>query len=340
MSNLLNYFAIFPKWTASLWILLTLNLVGCGTPPALDSTLADDTGYTRRRTSAAEGQDIAIGAFNLLRLGHGEKNFARLAAVINKAKYDIFAATEIMTPEGAQDLLQALNEETGQNWQMTLSDQASGEGAYKEYFGFYYRADVVDESLPERAFCRSTQGVQRVKSSCFAKDNGDDAPHFERDPFVGHFKVHGVPVAMVGVHLIYGDSIARRQDETLALRDVMDKVREKTPGAHVFVLGDFNLTVVTDDDAPEPAFPRYNSEAMPEEVFTRGPEVDGIFDGPTTVGGSSYDHILYYEDLEGSLAPRSAKVVHDINTRDEAERAAFKAEVSDHYAITARFRFP
>ena len=90
------------------------------------SDLADESanGYTQRSDSDADGQDISIGSFNMLPLGSGSKNIGRLAAVIDKARYDIFAAQEIMNPDGAQELLQALRGATGHDWRMVLSASA------------------------------------------------------------------------------------------------------------------------------------------------------------------------------------------------------------------------
>jgi|GEM_PF-7125631 len=319
-------------------LVAVLTLTGACGKALNTSSLNDDSGYTSRNASAAEGQEISVGAFNMLRLGHGEKNFQRLAKVIDKAGYDVFAGLEVMTAEGANQLLEALRAETNIDWRLMLSASANGEGTYKEYNAFYYRAEAVEADIPTRAFCKTSEGVERTESACYARDNGGEYITFERDPFVGHFKVHGVPVTLISVHLIYGDSVERRQDEALSLREVMDDVRSKTPGSHVMAVGDFNLTVVHDDDAPEPEHSRYLEQSIPEEVFASGPKVDGLFDGPTTLGESSYDHILYYEELREALVPRSAKVVEDINVDDADQRALFKAEVSDHYAIRARFR--
>ena len=328
-----------PRFATLFSALIGVALLGgaCGQRPETAFSDLDQTspGYTRK-ASASNGQDIALGAFNVLRLGQGEKNIKRLAAVIDKAKYDVFAAVEIMKPEAADELLQALRTKTGRDWRLALSPSASGEGAYKEYNGFFYRAEAVKAEMPSAAYCRSNLGTENTGSTCFARD---DDGKFERDPFVGHFKVHGVSVALISVHLIYGETVKGRKDEAMVLRDVMDDVQKKTPGANVFLMGDFNLTVSSDDDAPEPLFTRYTLESMPKEVFSKGPLVNGLFDGITTLGSSSYDHILVYENMNGKLVPGTDKVVSDINEDNAAQRALFKAEVSDHYAVAARFKF-
>ena len=315
---------------------LVILLGACGSHQETSELDAASTGYTRKASGTA-GQDIAVGSFNVLRLGQGpDKNIKRLAAVIDKAKYDVFAAVEIMTPEAADELLQALRLKTGRDWRLALSPTANGEGSYKEYNGFYYRAEAVKPSMPDTAFCNTTRGVEKTGNTCYARDTDGK---FERDPFVGHFTVHGVAVSLISVHLIYGDSVPRRQDEAMVLREVMDDVQKKTPNSNISVVGDFNLTVHNDDDAPAPLFSRYALQSMPDAVFSRGPLVNGLFDGRTTVGASSYDHILVYENMAGRLVSGSDKVVSDINMDNAAQRELFKAEVSDHYAVAARFKF-
>ena len=336
----MNWTNLLRRGAITAVVLATASITGACAKNQNSAELKDNSnGYTERRGSAREGQDIAVGAFNLLRLGQGEKNMQRMASVIDKAKYDIFAATEIMKPEGAEELLEALRTETGHDWRMTLSAVPNGEGSYKEYNGFYYRAEAVKAELPSSAFCKTREGVDRIESSCFARDNGGEYIDFERDPFVGHFKIHGVSVSLISVHLIYGDSIERRQGEAETLREVMDDVHQKTPGSIVLTLGDFNLTVANYSEIPSNPSARDIREAIPEPVFTKGSNVSGLIDGPTTLGFSSYDHILLYSDLKSSLIPQSAKIVHDLRDISDADaRALFKAEVSDHYAITARFK--
>ena len=288
---------------------------------------------------------LSVGTFNFLRLGWADKDLNRVADLVAKAEFDVFGATEILEASAATEFLDVLRARTGEDWRLRVSRYANGESTYKEYFGFFYRGDRVAESRPEASFCASSDGVGRTGSACYARDpGGSSGPAFERDPFVGHFTAGGHEFTMINVHLVYGgttsEEILRRQNEMRALRRVMDSVRRQTPESKVLLVGDFNLTVVTDDDAPEPEESRWSREAMPPEVFSSSPRINGIVDEGTTIGNSSYDHILYYENSDWMLEPNSTKVVVDFNRRSDAERARFRAEVSDHYPIRATFNLP
>ena len=313
-----------------------LMLFALGCSPADDASLSDSS---RSQLSP----EVTLGGFNLLRLGHGLKDFNRVADLIDRADFDIFGATEVMKLEAAEELLQILRARSGAPWQISTSTYANGESNYKEHFAFFWRSDRVQVSSSPQSFCSSPESEGRSDHTCYVSDprlGGE--PSFERDPFVGHFKVGDMGLTLITVHLVYGgtsaEDVERRKSEMRALRASMDRVREMTPDHKIVTVGDFNLSIVSDDDAPEPEESRWVREAMPEEVFTTWPQVDGLIDHGTTIGNSSYDHILYYEDSIWSVVDESVKVVRDFEHRSAEERAKYKAEVSDHYPVAATFK--
>jgi hypothetical protein len=327
---------------------LTLGLAtaGCGARSSGDASETDAS----PNASAAALTSVKIGEFNMLRLGQNgvEKNLDRLADIIKKADFHIFAGTEIMTEEGAEEVLAALQERTGKPWKLLLSKTASGESAYKEYLGYYYRSDLVKAQAPTQNFCATSEGKQRIESACFAKDHYDNDGYadFDRDPFVGHFKVGSSYFSLVAVHLYYGDTgpeaTARRLGELAQLRKVMDRVRQSTPSSDVIGMGDYNFALPTfefeDATDANPSLSAAEANAqMPPEFFNAAPALAGLIDGPTTVGFSSYDHILYYQDNQHQPIEGTEKIVTDFNLSNSAARQEYKAEVSDHYAIGVDF---
>src|SRR5688572_16751176 len=95
------------------WLFISLSVYGCGSPPVQDSA-----------TAAAAAPQVTIGAFNMLHLGRSdqqEKNLSRMVSLIAEADYDAFVGLEIMTEEGAQELLAVMQEEDSPKWELLLS---------------------------------------------------------------------------------------------------------------------------------------------------------------------------------------------------------------------------
>ena len=95
--------------------------------------------------------------------------------------------------------------------------------------------------------------------------------------------------------------------------------------------GDFNLPLAASARQPS------RSIRMPEEIFLKTPQLVGLISGPTTVGSSSYDHILYFKKASISLVRGSARTLVDIDTKSESEVSKYKTTVSDHFPIMATF---
>jgi endonuclease/exonuclease/phosphatase family metal-dependent hydrolase len=300
----------------------------CGTAP-VDGVSGTAAAYDR----------VHIGTFNMLRLGHGDgKNYERLAGLVAEAGYDVFAGVEVMTPEGADEVRVALGEATGDDWQTIVSKNPVGDSTYREYYAFFYKPSVVEAVLPSSAFCKSTAAYDRVESACSAVDKGtEDEPAFARDPFVGHFRAAGQDFVLVAVHFFYGGSdsasVARRRHELTSLRGVMEAARSKTPQADVIAVGDFNLALPQEGVGPAAGVgPR-----MPLEVFTESPKIEGLVEAPTTVGTSSYDHVLYFAANAAEPDAETAGPTVDFDLDSASERATYKNEVSDHLPVGAVF---
>lgn len=290
-----------------------------------------------------------IGSFNMMRLGNGDtKDYDRLAEVVMKGDFQIFAGVEVMNPDGAEEVRSHLASHTGKDWQVLLSKTANGESSYKEYLAYFYRADIVTPELPDDSFCNSTDGAEVTdQGACFAKDRhtGGEA-QFDRDPFVAHVKIGDAHFSFAAVHLFYGGtdsaSTERRIGELKAFRKVLNKIKESTPNSDVIGLGDFNLALPTFEfDNAVDADPVLSAESsnakMPDEFFTALPKITGLIDGPTTIGFSSYDHILVFDDNQHKPIDGTGKIISDFNLQSSTQRAKYKTEVSDHYPVGVDF---
>ena len=309
------------------------------------------------RSSKQEGASFTVGAFNLLHLGYGtHKNYPRVAQLIVAHNFDVFAGVEVMKPEAAASLLQALRKASGgADWALILSAAPTGERTYKEYLAFYYRADRVQPLETEGQYCNreDLHGLDASPQSCFARDEHVAGPDFERDPFVGHFSVDGYPLTLVAVHLVYGNqttpSIEKRRQETLALHREMDRMRVATPAAEIVALGDFNLQLDVEAEMqaatlapttlglPTALFLKAHP-LFPSELFHGEHALAGLVTGPTTVGFSSYDHLLVYQDHLSHWT--EATTVEDIDVSDQEALALYKQEVSDHFPVQAVLTLP
>lgn len=306
-------------------IFLILGIVACHGSKTQTSSLDS---YSRIKVAA-------IGSFNLLRLGHHKtKDLYRVAEIINNGKFHILAVQEIMVKEAAYELLEILQKKHT-DWRLNISINSNGEGAYREFFGYYYRAKYVKPVLFNDRYCFVRGfGVERNESACFAKDQRRHGPDFERDPYVGHFKVRNTEFALISVHLVYGDtgvqSIQRRQDEALNVKRLMQEVRKREESALVIALGDFNLHL-------KPKSLNRPGASFPDNIFKQTPKLVGYISDVTTVGDSSYDHFLMFADYKSSMVERSEKVLSDFSSDNEEERGMYRNEVSDHLPILAEF---
>jgi hypothetical protein len=308
---------------------LALTLITLPILPACGPSTASTPDASPPTAPPADAATLRVGTFNLLRFGHGEgKDLRRIASLIATGGFQVFAAVEVMRPEAPAELLPVLAEVTGHPWAATVSATATGESTYREYAAFFYRTDVAEPSLPAAAFCRTAEATDRSGSACFAKDHnaGTDAPDFQRDPFAAHFRIGGQKFVLIAVHVVFGDSISARRHELDGLRTVMERARASTPGADVVALGDFNL-----------ALESRAGPAIGSEFFSGGAPLLGLIDTPTTLGTSSYDHVVYFEGNTHQHVAGSEVVVRDFDAKSDAAKADYKATVSDHLPAGVTF---
>lgn len=286
-------------------------------------------------------KNLRVGTFNMLRFGHGQKDDRRLAKLIVQSKFHIFSGIEIMKEEAAYQLRDELRDLTGKKWELSLSKYASGETSYKEYLGFYYRADLIKPVSSAEGFCATDKADAQTDNGCFVVDSGSaDAPMFDRDPYVGQFIINGHRFALAAVHLVWGGtdalSVQRRQGE---LKDLKKSLADmgKSSGYNVMALGDFNLAIAPEIAGAGEVSAQATTHKMPAEFFSAAPAVTGLITGPTTVGLSNYDHVIYLEKNDVKHVQGSPEIITDFDLDDVDEKALFKKDVSDHFPAGAIF---
>jgi hypothetical protein len=308
-----------------MWIvLLGLFFQGCGQQP-------EDVSEPEVAVKS-----LRMGTFNMLRFGHGEKKIDRLASLVLKSKYQIFSAIEVMDREAAVELRERLRDMSGKNWELSISKYANGETTYKEYFAFFYRADLIKPVTSAEGVCATSFVEAQTDNGCFVKDNRSGGQSdFDRDPYIAQFRVGQKQFAVAAVHLVFGgsdsESMARRQSELKNLKKVMKNMRAGAQGYNILASGDFNLAI------PEKYTTKTSAGKMPKDFFSAAPSITGLVTGPTTIGQSNYDHFLYLNDNEVKHVPGSESTTLDFDMNDDAAKELFKREVSDHFPTGVSF---
>ena len=293
--------------------------------------------------SSTDGVYASIGSFNALNLGHRkEKDYRRIAKLIERGEFDVLAVQEVKKEEGLTTLLEALNRYTDTSWNYELSDYRNGESTQgSEYFAYFYNENTTSPITYGKNYCdsRRAQDTESTNpASCFVKDsdNPEDAT-WKRDPFIAHFKIHGEKFAFATAHSHYGsntkDHYKIRHKEILGLKKLMMSMRRLLDDYTVIGLGDFNLKKHKDNIL---SLRERSLHYIPDEFFTNA--IDTVSGEATTVGGNNYDHIVYFKTEDILPAKTSFEVLVDFDREDKEEKEEFKTEVSDHFPIKVDFK--
>jgi len=207
-------------------------------------------------------------SWNIQNLGwNNGKDYEALAEV--GRLFDLIAVQEVMNQEGIDRFQQALEVRAQTSWEQMCS-HLIGRGSYREMYCFVWRPDTVTWIGGAAIYL-------------------DDADIFAREPFSSIFQTNdGFEFVATSVHAIYGDSVAVRQAEAIALRDYHDWLRETFEERPVFLMGDFNLAPTN------PAWGPMGEVAYPliQEGATTISMIDGRF-------ANLYDNI--WVDVEMDL---------------------------------------
>jgi endonuclease/exonuclease/phosphatase family metal-dependent hydrolase len=250
--------------------------------------------------SSAAAEPTRIGSWNLMRLGHGKDRdidgMARVASL-----FDIMALQEVMTTEGANDLLGRIEAVSGEDWDMILSDEI-GRGSYKEMYALIWK----------------TQKVSWIDGAVVYTD-ADDI--FAREPLSARFQDRdGFAFVLASAHIIYGDSVTEREVEVRALGEYRDWLTASFPETPVFISGDFNLP--PDNDA-------WN--AMGAASYPM------ITSGATTLSSKDKTYANLYDNIwapSGIALPIvSAGIVQYPDTILNIDHETARRRVSDHAPV-------
>ena len=190
----------------------------------------------------------------------------------------------------------------------------------------YQFSPAVGRGVKERyAFLYRQDRVSVVKQGELYPDTADGIDDFSRDPYWATFRAGAFDFSVIVVHVIWGDTVARRKAEVRALADVYRYVQKANGDEDdVLLVGDFNRNP-NDVEAYSPIM------AIPS--MTR------LFDLPRKShirDSSLYDNIFFQADFVMEYLGRSG-----IDRFDESDfgndDAAANLAVSDHRPVWAVF---
>lgn len=282
-------------------------------------TVTDNEGKTGSRTGTVsvgtEGL-VRIASWNVLNL-RADTPVADRAAVI--AEYDLVALQEVKSLDAMPALRNALQSQTGVEWQYVASP-LTGSGNAAEYYVFVYRTDRVEEIEGPRGL--------------YPEPNGDD---FVREPFFATFRAGEFDFTIITVHVVWGDGTAPpRVAEVQKLDDVWVYVQSLDPDEDDLLLtGDYNLNKPT-----HYAFGDLRAlDLIP--LIENGEAFTTYSTSETKIGANWYDN-LWMDPNQTSDEYTGNSGVDYFHTRfyqsETYPHLKVREEISDHCPVWAEFR--
>lgn len=184
-----------------------------------------------------------VASWNIQNLGWDNgKDYEMLAEIASA--FDFVSVQEVMSQEGINLFEGALEAKTGVSWSQ-LCSHPLGAGSYKEMYCFVWRDN-------------------RVTWIDGAVVYIDDRKLFAREPFSARFETYDeIRFVATSIHAIYGQNVAARKAEAMALRRYRDWLQESFSDDPIFLMGDFNLAPTNPAWGPlgEVAYPLIQDEA-------------------------------------------------------------------------------
>lgn len=268
--------------------------------PKKSTQLCGSLGVMLALTMPAWG-DITIASWNVKHSGWGKHKDYALVGHIGST-FDLLAIQEIMSEEGADAIHDALEAESGEQWDYLLS-HLIGRGSYREAYGFYWRESAVKYADGAVVFL-------------------DASDVFAREPMSARFRSlrTGTEFALANIHVLYGDSVQDRLPEIHALEDYWGWLGEVYPDTPRLLVGDFNL------ESDHPAF-------QPLEALGVVPAVvDGHGTTISTIEGryaNHYDHIF----VEEGALPIGSRGIMRFPDQLGMTNTSARETVSDHVPV-------
>lgn len=295
------------------WTLVVALLLAASSPPALSQSLP------------AKGSEatLDVATWNIEHFGNDGleppdgPQIENAAVIIRQSAIDLFAVQEI---EDAADFA-ALIDKLGDGWAGQLDRTSSN-----LKLGFIYKTEVI---RPQRV-----ASVLSQFSSEFA-----GRPPFQMEAEVT-LPDTSLIVTFITLHMkAFSDqrSYDRRKAAAGRLKNHIDFTTLNTKP--VVVLGDFNDKLTTSITAGRQS-PYQNFLADTANFYFTTLDLDR--GGTNTfcfsqrcVSGSTIDHILITDELNGAYVPGSADTYHEVFDAD----ASYLSSTSDHLPVFTRFHF-
>lgn len=263
------------------------------------------TGQVSRRS------ELKLAAWNIRSLSDRSRNDNELQKIAQTLiDYDLIAIIEVRDERVLKRVQQILSA-SGAEYGYLMSDPVGQVGStYKERYAFLYYKGLV----------------RVVKDGELYPDAADGVDDFVRDPYWATFRAGRFDFSVIASHVVWGDSVAKRRAEVMALAEVYRYVQAAN-GAEddILLVGDFNREP-SDTVAYRPLM------AIPSMTHLfRLPQKSHIRDS------SLYDNIFFQTNFVTEYLGRSG-----IDKFDEADfgndDSAANLAVSDHRPVWALFR--
>ena len=263
------------------------------------------TGNVSRRSA------LKLAAWNIRILSDRSRDDTELHKIAQTLiDYDFIAISELRD-EKVLKRIQKILSESGAEYGYLMSDPVGREGSpHRECYAFLYYKGLVSV----------------VKDGELYPDTADGKDDFVRDPYWATFRAGKFDFSVIVVHTVWGDAVAGRRAEIMALADVYAYV-QKVNGTEddVLLVGDFNRE-------PDDTVAYSNLMALPSMTHLfRLPQKSHIRDS------SLYDNIFFQTDYVTEYAGHFG-----IDKFDETDFAnddnAAERVVSDHRPVWAVFR--
>ena len=282
--------------------------------PAVPRTAAvtRPTPVTQDVTSkVSRRSELKLAAWNIRILSDNSRDDAELQKIAQTLiGYDFIAITELRD-EKVLKRLQKILSESGAEYGYLMSEPVGREGSsHKERYAFLYYKGLVSV-------------VTDGKLYPDAMDGEDD---FVRDPYWATFRAGKFDFSVIAVHVVWGDSVAKRRSEVMELAEVYSYV-QKANGAEddILLVGDFN---------------REPDDLLAYTPLLSLPSMTHLFQSPqkSHIGDSSlYDNIFFQKVHVTEWVGKSGIDKFDETDFGNNDSAANLA-VSDHRPVWAVFR--
>lgn len=285
---------------------------GSTSRPSADITVDTSPAVIENKESLplSRSSALKLAAWNIRSLSDRSRNDNELHKIAQVLiDYDLIAIIEVRDEKVLKRVQQILSA-SGAEYGYLMSDPVGQAGSpYKERYAFLYYKGLV----------------RVVKDGELYPDAADGVDDFVRDPYWATFRAGRFDFSVIASHVVWGDSVAKRRAEVMALAEVYRYV-QKANGAEddILLVGDFNRE-------PSDTVAYRTLMAIPSMTYLfRLPQKSHIRDS------SLYDNIFFQTDAVTEYLGHSGIDRFDETDFGNDDKAANLA-VSDHRPVWAVF---